>query len=471
MRSFSASAFLLLSLLTGHVQATEHTVESRPDNTFSPRDLVIQVGDTVTWINIGGRHNVLAQDGSFRCAEGCDASGGNGDPSTSAWSFSLTFNSPDVIDYVCELHAGIGMVGTVTVSQVNTVPGTIRFTSASQVRSEGAGQFTVQVQRVDGSDGAVSAQLMTSDGSAQAGSDYQNTTGTVSWSDGESGSQSIAIPIINDNATETSETLSIMLSNPGGDASLGSPSAATLTIEDNDDPAEQPGTLSFTEDEFQTLENESVKTVSVERTDGSDGSISVSFTTQDGSARAGEDYHSVSGVLSWSDDDSSLKSFELALLDDLELEGPETINLILSAPTGGAQLGTSSATMTVLDDEDMTCVSDDDTLCLGQDDRFKIVVVWENFEGLMDTANAVDIDRRDSGLFYFFGEDNIEMLIKILDGCEINGHYWISYAATTDVGFLVTVTDTSTGSIKTYSNPVGNLAAPILDIEALAVCP
>ena len=51
--------------------AAEHTVESRPDNTFFPRDLEIAAGDTVTWVNIGGRHNVAATDGSFRCANGC----------------------------------------------------------------------------------------------------------------------------------------------------------------------------------------------------------------------------------------------------------------------------------------------------------------------------------------------------------------------------------------------------------------
>ena len=50
------------------------------DFTFTPAELRIRAGQRVTWRNAGGFHNVEADDGSFRCAEGCDAAGGDGAP-------------------------------------------------------------------------------------------------------------------------------------------------------------------------------------------------------------------------------------------------------------------------------------------------------------------------------------------------------------------------------------------------------
>lgn len=81
---------------------------------FIPADLEIEVGDTVTWTNEEGLHNVVAP-GLFRCANGCDGEGGNGDPAKNAWSFSRTFNSVAEIDYFCEIHLGFGMVGSISV--------------------------------------------------------------------------------------------------------------------------------------------------------------------------------------------------------------------------------------------------------------------------------------------------------------------------------------------------------------------
>lgn len=92
-----------------------HTVTANPNNTFSPANLTINAGDSVTFTNNGGNHNVTADDGSFRCANGCDGQGGNGNPSTNAWSFTLTFNDPGNVPYNCETHVGLGMRGTIVV--------------------------------------------------------------------------------------------------------------------------------------------------------------------------------------------------------------------------------------------------------------------------------------------------------------------------------------------------------------------
>jgi plastocyanin len=89
------------------------------DFVFTPANLTVRAGTTVTWTNAGGFHNVTADDGSFRCSNGCDDTGGHGDPSTAAWSFARTFNSPTIVHYHCQVHGaagGVGMSGTITVT-------------------------------------------------------------------------------------------------------------------------------------------------------------------------------------------------------------------------------------------------------------------------------------------------------------------------------------------------------------------
>ena len=85
------------------------------NNTFSPSTVTIVAGGTVTFTNLGGDHNVTANDCSFRCANGCDGSGGNGNPATNAWSVTITFPNAGSVPYNCEVHVGVGMTGTVIV--------------------------------------------------------------------------------------------------------------------------------------------------------------------------------------------------------------------------------------------------------------------------------------------------------------------------------------------------------------------
>ena len=73
-------------------------------------------------------------------------------------------------------------------------------------------------------------------------------------------------------------------------------------------------------------------------------------------------------------------------------------------------------------------------------------------------GSVVRAGTNDSGLFQFFGTDNWEMLIKVLDGCSVNGHVWVFGAATTDLGYRIEVTDTATGEVREYLNEPGRPA-------------
>ncbi len=124
------------------------------------------------------------------------------------------------------------------------------------------------------------------------------------------------------------------------------------------------------------------------------------------------------------------------------------------------------------------CVANATTLCIDQspgDGRFKIQVSYSTSEGggQSGSGNAIPLSSlgvTEGGLFWFFGATNPEMLIKIIDGCSLGGHFWVFFAATTNVGFTVTVTDTSTAHQAVYHNPDLTAALPVQDTSALT-CP
>ncbi len=120
-----------------------------------------------------------------------------------------------------------------------------------------------------------------------------------------------------------------------------------------------------------------------------------------------------------------------------------------------------------------TCTPSDTNLCL-QGGRFRVEVSWSDFVGNGGAAHTVPNATPDTGLFYFYGPNNWELLIKVLDACGSGGgrndHFWVFGAAATTLEFTVTVTDTLTGESKDYSNALGNEASAITDTLAFDTC-
>src|SRR5437870_2045803 len=104
------------------------------------------------------------------------------------------------------------------------------------------------------------------------------------------------------------------------------------------------------------------------------------------------------------------------------------------------------------------CVADALTLCLNGG-RFQVKVNWRvPSQGTSGVGTAVALTS-DTGYFWFFSSNNVELVIKALDGTPVNGQFWIFYGALSDVEYTITVTDTATGAVKTYVNASGNLAS------------
>ncbi|HVR97182.1 MAG TPA: hypothetical protein VMW27_11245 [Thermoanaerobaculia bacterium] len=109
-----------------------------------------------------------------------------------------------------------------------------------------------------------------------------------------------------------------------------------------------------------------------------------------------------------------------------------------------------------------------ESLCL-RDGRFQVRAAWSLPDGQTGRGQAVALTR-ESGYFWFFGANNVELAVKILDGRVENGHFWVFYGALSDVGYTITVTDTVTGAVKTYVNPHSTLASRS-DITAFPAAP
>jgi hypothetical protein len=112
-----------------------------------------------------------------------------------------------------------------------------------------------------------------------------------------------------------------------------------------------------------------------------------------------------------------------------------------------------------------TCTSSATELCLNGG-RFRVSVIFSAPTlGIMNApAQAVPLTS-DTGYFWFFSSNNIELVIKAVDGRAFNQHYWVFYGALSDVEYTINVTDTVTGAVKIYSNPAGHLAS-VADVVA-----
>ncbi len=103
--------------------------------------------------------------------------------------------------------------------------------------------------------------------------------------------------------------------------------------------------------------------------------------------------------------------------------------------------------------------------------QFAVSVAWENALGERGEGNLVQPPSQDSALFYFFSPDNWELMVKVLDGCAINGHFWVFGAASTDVGYTIEVNRSGSPQSLRIENPVGTTAPAITNVEAFPCDP
>jgi hypothetical protein len=107
----------------------------------------------------------------------------------------------------------------------------------------------------------------------------------------------------------------------------------------------------------------------------------------------------------------------------------------------------------------LRCATGSDVLCLGPNHRFEARVAWKNpATGETGAGHSLPLTA-DTGAFWFFGDQNLELMVKVLDGTSVNLRYWLYAGALSNVEYTLTVTDTLTGVERTYHNPAGQFAS------------
>lgn len=152
---------------------------------------------------------------------------------------------------------------------------------------------------------------------------------------------------------------------------------------------------------------------------------------------------------------------ELRRVRGSDFEAVDVSSLLVDPDSGQAAGGSAGPA---------SCTPDEATLCL-HGRRFAVTVRWRTAAGEEGSGRLVPVSSADSGLFWFFRSANWELLVKVLDGCAVNGHYWVFAAATTNVEYTLEVRDTAAVRTWTYTNPQGIASPAVADARALATCP
>jgi endoglucanase len=291
-----------------------------------------------------------AATGSIDWADGDAASKSVSIPiSTSpAWSgsksFSVTLSNP----------SGGATIGTLSASTVQVsgsgapvvAPGTLSLSAATYVAAQNVGALVVTINRTAGFSGAVGITYATSDGTATAGTDYTAATGTVEWAADDAAAKTFSVPISNATPFVGSRSFMIALSSPTGGATVGTPSSATATI-NGDAVSANPGALGLSGSAYAATQNAGSLVVTVDRSGGTTGTVSVKYSTSDGTAIAGTNYTKTQGTLTWAAGNSAAQTFAVPISASPVLTASKGFTVTLSSAGGGATLGTSSATATI----------------------------------------------------------------------------------------------------------------------------
>ena len=123
------------------------------------------------------------------------------------------------------------------------------------------------------------------------------------------------------------------------------------------------------------------------------------------------------------------------------------------------------------DRQEKSCAPGATSLCLNGG-RFRVEALWQTPDGGSGAGQALPLTG-ESGYFWFFGADNVEVIVKLLDACGLPQfrNYWVFAAGLTNVEVLLRVTDTESGEVREYRNPQGTAFQPIQDTGSFATCP
>ncbi len=261
--------------------------------------------------------------------------------------------------------AALGAAKTATVTITDDEVG-VRFGQAAYTVSEGSGSAGITVLRTGPTNEAVTVNYATGDGADTAtpaltpgacsgGADYRPiSAGSLTFNPGET-SKTITVMLCGDSAEEGAETLRLRLTGVSPNAHVGSPSMAVVTIQEND----EGGVLKWSAATYSASEGAGQAVLTVSRSGGSAGSVTVGYVIAGGTATAGADFNglapsgSLTGTLEFAANVKS-RTLTIPLVNDTEIEPNETFTVTLQNAQGGAAVGSPVVATVTITDNDRT---------------------------------------------------------------------------------------------------------------------
>jgi hypothetical protein len=266
----------------------------------------------------------------------------NATPFSGSKTFTVALSSPAG-------GATIASPGSATVAisgDAVVATGNLQLSASSYSIAQGAGALTVTVDRTGGTSGAIGVAYATTNGTAVAGTDYTKASGTLQWAAGDGAAKTISIPISNATPFSGKKSFTVALSAATGGAAVTAPSTAIIAI--TGDAVAAVGSLQLSASSYSVAQSGGSLNVTVNRTGGSSGAVSVAYATANGTAVSGTDYTAASGTLNWATGDASSKTVAVPVSNKTPFSGSKTLTVTLSSPAGGATLSTpSSATVAI----------------------------------------------------------------------------------------------------------------------------
>ena len=251
---------------------------------------------------------------------------------------------------------------------------------------------------------------------------------------------------------------------PGGELYAGSLDGLYRLVDDALPPG---GLVELESTALSTSEGSGSVQIGVVRVGGLAGRVSVTATALGLSAASAADFETTETTVVWEDGETGRRPLDIQLIDDELFEDTEDFEVRIELADGSARLGARARALVTIVDDDPRCLGSDQVHCLG-DGRFRVEATWATAQGTSGVARARSLTD-ETGAFWFFDLANLELVVKVLDGCAVNNRHWVFAAGLTDVEVQLDVTDTVSGTVRRYESALGQSFDPIRDVDAF-VC-
>ena len=214
----------------------------------------------------------------------------------------------------------------------------------AEVTEGGTAAFTVTLS--SSSEVPVTVSYETIDGTATAGADYTTTSGMLTFEVNGDRTQRVEVPTLEDDEAEETETFTVQLSAPSGATVADGTGTGTII----DDDGGGGGSVPRIEIEDAEVTEGGIASFEVTLSSAPTRTVTVAYATVDGTATAGADYTTMSGMLTFEVNGDRTQRVEVPTLEDDEAEETETFTVQLSAPSG-ATVADGTGTGTIIDDD------------------------------------------------------------------------------------------------------------------------